>query len=492
MNNTKIYSDIEARTNGDVYIGVVGPVRVGKSTFIKKFMETLVLPEIENEGERKRAQDEMPQSAAGATVMTTEPKFIPENSVKIKVGDSVSLNVKMIDCVGYIVEGAEGLTENGEKRMVMTPWSSTPLPFEAAAEIGTRKVIDEHATIGVMVTGDASFGSLSKEALKESERRVIADLKASKKPFVIVLNSARPDSDESIEEALNMEREYSAPVALVNCTEMGVEDIEHILELCLFEFPVTELRVKTPDWLTALDGGDELKSAVKDAMYQCAASVTSVASLHQAVEALTESEAITGARVVSTDLGSGRSTIEVSVDENAFYKALGKASGYEISGKKDLFSVIKRLGESGRRYERIKEALDSAEETGYGIVVPGIDDLVLEEPEIIKQSGGYGVKLKACADSIHMIKAKIKTEINPIVGSEKQSEEMVKFLLNEFRENPRALWESNMFGKSLYCLVNEGLNSKLEHMPADARSKIGETLQKIVNEGSNGLICIIL
>ena len=492
MNNTKIYSDIATRTNGDVYIGVVGPVRAGKSTFIKRFMEALVLPEIEDEAEKARARDEMPQSATGKTVMTTEPKFVPEKAVKVSLQGNVGLSVKMIDCVGYIVEGVGGLTENGEKRMVMTPWSASPLPFETAAEMGTKKVITEHSTIGIMLTNDGTVGELPREAFIESENRVIADLKACGKPFVIVLNSSEPDSERSIEIALELEKRHSVPVALINCLEMGIEEIEHILELSLFEFPVTELEIISPTWINSLSKSNPLRLGLESAMIETAERISNVASVHESVEELSDKEGIKWAGVAKTDLGTGKSRVEIKLDDTLFYKALSEKCGLNISNERELFEAVSDLGTTRDRFEKIKEALDTAESTGYGIVVPQIDDLILEEPEIIKQSGGYGVKLKACADSIHMIKAKIKTEINPIVGSEKQSEEMIKFLLNEFEENPRELWESNMFGKSLYCLVNEGLNAKLDHMPQDARDKIGQTLQKIVNEGSNGLICIIL
>lgn len=492
MNNTKIYSDIATRTGGDVYIGVVGPVRCGKSTFIKKFMEALVLPQIDNEAEKSRARDEMPQSAAGKTVMTTEPKFVPEKAVRIALPGNVGLNVKMIDCVGYIVEGAEGLTENGAQRMVMTPWSKTPLPFKEAAEIGTKKVIDDHSTVGIMITTDGSIGELPREAYEESESRVIADLKACGKPFVIVMNSANPYSDEAIELALTVEEKYSVPVALINCAQMNSEDIEHILELCLFEFPVTELCVSLPSWIDALDEKSPLKAEIIRSVSEAAESISTIASVHQSIEGLAKSEGISEAFVRSTELANGKSSAVIKIDNKLLYEALSEKCGIEIHDEKELFEAVRELGAAKMRFDKIREALDTAESTGYGIVVPGVEDLVLEEPEIIKQSGGYGVKLKACADSIHMIKAKIKTEINPIVGSEKQSEEMVKFLLKEFEENPRDLWESNMFGKSLYCLVNEGLNAKLDHLPQEARTKICQTLQKIVNEGSNGLICIIL
>ncbi len=492
MNNTRIYEDISSRTNGDVYIGVVGPVRTGKSTFIKKFMEELVLPNIENASEKMRARDEMPQSAAGKTVMTTEPKFVPEKAVEISLESGASLSVKMIDCVGYVAKGAEGLLEDGEERMVMTPWSSSPLPFEVAAETGTKKVIDEHSTIGILITSDGTFGEIPRESFEESEARITADMKKAGKPFVMVVNSAYPDSDESLTVALELEKKYSVPVALINCLELDKKDIEHILELCLFEFPVTEIEIETPSWIKALDDTSELKVRLEGAMLEAAEGITSVASIHAAAEAMAENEIIEKASVLKTELGTGKSVIKAEISDSLFYEVLSEKCNEEIATKKDVLEVMSELGEVKRSYDKIKDALKSAEEKGYGIVVPSVQDLSLEEPEIIKQSGGYGVKLKASADSIHMIKTKIKTEINPIVGSEKQSEEMVKYVLREFEENPLSLWESNMFGKSLHCLVNEGLTAKLDHIPDETREKIGEALQKIINEGSNGLICIIL
>ncbi len=492
MNNTKIYEDIKQRTNGEVYIGVVGPVRTGKSTFIKKFMEELVLPNIENGAERNRARDEMPQSASGKTVMTTEPKFIPENAVSVTLSDSNTMKLKMIDCVGYVVAGAEGLRENGDDRMVMTPWSSNPMPFESAAEMGTKKVIDEHSTIGILITSDGSFGEISRSAYEDGERKVIADLKKSGKPFVIVVNSATPDSDESVTVAMELEKTHGVPVALINCLELDKKDIEHILELCLFEFPVTELQIEVPDWIRALPEKNELKTNIEKILQECAEKITSVASIHSSVESMENCDIIDSASVVNTELGSGRTIVKINVGDLLFYEVISEYAGEEIKNKKELLEVLKTLGSTKKAYDKVADALKSADENGYGIVVPSVEDLSLEEPEIIKQSGGYGVKLKASADSLHIIKAKIKTEINPIVGSEKQSEEIVKYLLNEFEESPEKLWESNMFGKSLYCLVNEGLTSKLDHMPEETRKKIAESLQKIINEGSNGLICIIL
>ncbi|MBQ7897081.1 MAG: stage IV sporulation protein A [Clostridia bacterium] len=492
MNSSRIYEDISSRTSGDVYIGVVGPVRSGKSTFIKRFMEELVLPNIDSESERIRANDEMPQSASGKTVMTTEPKFIPEKAVGITLDEGACLNVKMIDCVGYVISGAEGLKEDGTDRMVMTPWSSSPLPFEVAAETGTKKVIDEHSTIGILVTSDGSFGDFKRSDYEESEERVIKDLKKTGKPFVIVVNSKYPDSDEGITVAMELEKKYDIPVALVNCLELNRSDIEHILELCLFEFPVTELKAEVPTWLNILPRESNIRGELESVLRNAAENITSVASIHDNIQKIGENEGIKSVNVIRTELGTGKSCVKIELDDSIFYKVISDRAGENITNQKELLKVLGELSDLKKSYDKVSDALKSVEEKGYGIVVPRVEDLSLEEPEIIKQSGGYGVKLKASADSIHMIKAKIKTEINPIVGSEKQSEEMVKYLLREFEENPIRLWESNMFGKSLHCLVNEGLTSKLDHMPEETRGKIAEALQKIVNEGSNGLICIIL
>ena len=492
MNNLRIYEDISSRTNGDVYIGVVGPVRSGKSTFIKKFMEELVLPNIKNDSEKIRAIDEMPQSASGKTVMTTEPKFVPEKAVGVALDDGAYLNVKMIDCVGYVISGAEGLKEDGADRMVMTPWSASPLPFEVAAETGTKKVIDEHSTIGILITSDGSFGDFRRSDYEESEERVIRDLKKTGKPFVIVVNSKYPDSDDSINASMSLEKKYGVPVALVNCLELDRSDIEHILELCLFEFPVTELKIEVPSWLKVLSRDNIIRAELEGVLRDAAENVTNVASIHNSIEKIAENNNVKSVINIKTELGNGRSTIKLELNDEIFYKVISDRVGENISSQKELLAVMGELSDSKKGYDKVAEALKSVEEKGYGIVVPSVEDLSLEEPEIVKQSGGYGVKLRASADSIHMIKAKIKTEINPIVGSEKQSEEMVKYLLHEFEENPIQLWESNMFGKSLHCLVNEGLTAKLDHMPEETRGKIAEALQKIVNEGSNGLICIIL
>ena len=491
MTQTSIYADIAERTGGDIYIGVVGPVRTGKSTFIKRFMDTLVLPGIEDEYSRDRARDELPQSAAGKTVMTTEPKFIPNEAVELHIGNT-SFRVKMIDCVGYIVPGALGHTENDEPRMVMTPWSDEPMPFETAAEIGTRKVINEHSTIGILVSTDGSIGELPRESFTEVERRVINELKAQNKPFVMVLNSANPSKAESIALAESLEAEYNIPVALVSCPELDEEDIRKILELVLTEFPVKELRFELPGWMTCLEGEHPLKTELFARIVSLSDGISKVGEIGRTFADFGENDYGTAINLAEIDLASGRAILDVTLPEESFYKIVCDKTGFEIDGEEALLSVLTDLAEMKRSYEKFAEAINQVNETGYGIVTPSVEDLSLEEPEIVKQPGGYGVRLRASAPSIHMIKADIKTEVSPIVGSERQSEDVVKFLLKEFEENPASIWESNMFGKSLYELVNEGLNAKLAHMPHDARMKLADTLRKIINDGSNGLICILL
>ncbi len=492
MAEHSIYKDIAERTGGDIYIGVVGPVRTGKSTFIKRFMESLVLPNITDGYSRDRARDEMPQSAAGKTVMTTEPKFVPDEAVTISVDDCSSLRVKMIDCVGYVVSEALGTIENGQPRMVHTPWQEEPMPFVEAAEMGTEKVIKEHSTIGMLITSDGTIGEISRESYVEAEERIVKELKELGKPFAMVLNSADPTSESSIALAYELEEKYGVPVALVSCIDLDAEDIRHILELVLSEFPVTEVRIKMPSWMSALDSDHRIKESVREAVEGCAAKVHKTGDVKGAFSTLAENEYVKSSVIEDIDLGTGKATIALSFDDALYYEVLSELGGFEIKDDRELVALLRELNEMKSRYERVAEALTMAEEKGYGIVMPTVDELHLEEPQIVKQSGGYGVKLSASAQSIHLIRANIETEINPIVGTEQQSEEMIKYMLREFEEEPSKIWESKMFGKSLYELVNEGLHTKLEHMPEDSRLKLSETLERIFNEGSGGLICIIL
>ena len=490
--NADIYSEIAKRTGGDVYIGVVGPVRTGKSTFIKRFMESLVLPNIENSFDRERAQDEMPQSAAGRTVMTAEPKFIPDEAVRVNLSDNVSARVRMVDCVGYMIPDAMGQTEDGGPRMVHTPWRDEPMPFAEAAEYGTRKVITDHSTVGIVVTGDGTVGEFPRQSYVSAETRVINELKVLGKPFAVIMNSADPSREESIRLATALEEEHGVPVALVSCLELSSEDVKHILEMILTEFPVKEIAVDVPAWLGALGEGHPIYESVKDGILGCGANIKRIADLKDAIRPLEDNCYVSSVALTGVDLGSGKARVSVNMPEELYYKTLGELTGFEITGEDTLVGLLRELSEMKRSYDKISKALNDVNNVGYGIVMPDVSELTLFEPEVIKQNGGYGVKLKASGPSIHMIKANIETEINPIVGTEVQAEELVERLKGEFEASPEALWESNIFGKTLSSLVSDGLDSKLSHMPPEARERLGQTLEKAINEGSGGLICIIL
>ena len=492
MAEHSIYQDIATRTGGDIYIGVVGPVRTGKSTFIKRFMESLVLPNIEQGYERDRARDEMPQSAAGKTVMTTEPKFIPDDAVAINLDGNASLQVKMIDCVGYLIPDALGTIEEGQPRMVHTPWQEAPMPFREAAEIGTHKVITEHATIGMLVTTDGSIGEIPRESYLEAETRVVDELKALGKPFAIILNSAHPSAENTIALAYELESKYQVPVALVNCLELDAEDIRHILELILHEFPITEITLHLPTWTKSLEENHPIRHSLHMAIRKCAERIRRVGDIADAFADMNENEYVKQCDISHLDLGTGKAHITITLEDGLYYEVLSELTGFSVNSEEELFRLMKELSEMKAEYDKVNSALQEANQNGYGIVMPDIEDLRLEEPVIVKQAGGYGVRLRAAAQSLHIIRANIETEINPIVGSEQQSEDLIKYMLKEFESDPKSIWESNMFGKSLYELVNEGLHTKLEHMPDESRIKLSETLERIINEGSGGLICIIL
>lgn len=487
-----IYSDIATRTGGDIYIGVVGPVRTGKSTFIKRFMDTLVLPNMDDAYKRERATDELPQSASGRTIMTTEPKFIPEDAVQIRLGEGASLRVRMIDCVGYIVPGSLGYIENEQPRMVKTPWFEEEIPFNMAAEIGTKKVISEHSTIGLVVTTDGSIGDIPREEYAEAEQRVVAELQALEKPFIVLLNSTDPAGAPAVQTAAALQAQYGVPVLPVNCLQMGEEEIRDILAQILYEFPLKEVRLDLPRWLMQLDRGHWLRTAVTDAVRQAAASLHRVRDTALLKDAMDACPYLQSARVTQTQLSSGSARVAADVPQPLFYKVLTESTGIAITDDQTLLRELCALAAVRKEYRRLRTALDEVDATGYGIVMPTPDELELEEPEIMRQGGRYGVRLRACAPSLHIMKANIHTEVAPIVGSESQSEELVSYLLREFEENPSKIWDSNIFGKSLHDLVNEGLHNKLYKMPADARMRIQETLERVINEGCSGLICIIL
>lgn len=487
-----IYQDIATRTGGDIYIGVVGPVRTGKSTFIKRFMEEVVLPQMEDGNEKMRATDEVPQSGSGRNVMTTEPKFVPDNGVRIEIENGIGFRVKLIDCVGFPIPDAGGLDEDGKSRMVNTPWSKEPLPFEEAAVLGTQKVIQEHSTVSVVVTTDGSIGEISRDSYVQAEENIIQQMRKAGKPFVIILNSIHPDHKETQGLGSILEEKYSVPVLVKNCFTLKEQDVLDVLSKIVLEFPIEEIQVKIPSWIKTLSADHKLKVQILSELDKRFAKIRKTGDITSSIDQLKEVSMFSSVSTASSDLGTGRIKMEICIKQEIFFEVLSEESGMEIRGEDDLITKFSTMAETKNRYDRISEALKQVDETGYGIVAPSLEDLMLEEPEIVKQTGGYGVKLKASAPSIHMIRANIQAEISPIVGSERQSEDIVKFLLKEFEEDPKEIWQSNMFGKSLYELVNEGLNTKLNHMPQDARDKLGETLQKIINEGSGGLICIIL
>ena len=492
MEGYNVYRDIAERAGGDVYIGVVGPVRTGKSTFIKKFMDLLVIPNIENVYSAERARDELPQSAAGRTIMTTEPKFIPNEAVEISLGDNARLRVRRIDCVGYIVDGSLGYIEDDVPRMVNTPWFDEPIPFHDAAELGTKKVITEHSTIGLVVTTDGTITEIDRNDYIDAENRVIDELKSINKPFVILLNSANPGSESAKQLKCELEAKHGVPVILVNCQELGAEDVSKIVETVLFEFPVREIKITLPGWMGRLGREHWVKKEMLKKASECAVDIEKIRHTRSLAEGMNCCENVRECRICGMDLGRGDVLMEVIPPENLFYKVLGESTGFEIEDEEKLMSLMSELSVVKSKYDRISAALADVNEKGYGIVSPATDELTLDEPKIVKQGGKFGVKLKASAPSIHMIKADIETEVSPIVGTEKQSEELVHYLLEEFENDPAKIWESNIFGKSLYELVNEGLHNKLSKMPDESRNKLRETLERIINEGSGGLICIIL
>lgn len=486
MADNGIYKDIATRTGGNIYLGVVGPVRTGKSTFINSFLASAVIPRIENEYDKARATDEAPQSAAGRTVMTTEPKFIPDEAVRIDLGDGVSFNLRLIDCVGYMVEGALGATEDGEARMVRTPWSEEEIPFETAAEIGTRRVIDQHSTVAVLVTTDGTICDIPRESYVPAEERAAAELKAAARPYAIILNSAHPESHEARELAEELEKKYGAPVALLDLTAINEGDVREILALILHTFPIKRLTFRLPEWTDVLPREHRIHTEARERVEAIAASCETVGDVDKALPFYD------GIVMTSLNMGDGSAELRIEATEEDYYSVISELCGREVGTGKELLRELRVLADASREYARVASALKDVNEKGYGIVMPAPDELTLEEPCITKHSGGWGVKVSASAEAIHMIKTDIKTEICPVVGSEEQTEEVVKYLTDELSEDPKRVWESNLFGKSLYDLVNDGMNAKLINLPSDAREKLGETLERVVNEGANGLICILL
>ena len=492
MEERNIYKDISQRTNGDIYLGIVGPVRTGKSTFIKRFMDTLVIPNIPTDEQRERANDELPQSSAGRTIMTTEPKFIPENAVEVQLEGNAKFRVRMIDCVGYIVPSALGYIEDEAPRMVKTPWFEEAIPFDMAAEIGTKKVITDHSTIGLVITTDGSVSDIDRSEYELAEERVINELKEINKPFIVLLNSVSPELQSVRQLAKKLSEKYGVPVEPVSCMELDENEIKRILARVLFEFPVKEIKINMPKWVNSLEKNHWLRSELFNVIKSGAENAVKIREVSDIADNISNCKYIRLSETSAVDLGTGHAGMKIELEPSLFYKVLGEKTGFEVADEGELLSSMSELAQIKKRFEKVQEAYDDVCETGYGIVMPSMEELTLEEPEIIKQNGRYGIRLRANAPSVHMMKTTIKTEITPIVGSEQQSEELVSYLLREFEEDPSKIWESHIFGKSLHDLVNEGLHNKLQRMPLDARNKLKETIERVINDGCNGLICIIL
>ncbi len=487
-----IYEDIALRTGGDIYLGVVGPVRTGKSTFIKRFMEQLVVPNITDEFQKQRAIDELPQSAAGKTIMTAEPKFIPEEAVSITLSDNATFRVKLIDCVGYIVPSALGYIENDMPRMVMTPWFDRQVPFNMAAEIGTKKVISDHSTIGIVITTDGTFGELERNEYVNAEKRIIDELKELGKPFIVLMNTADPKAESALNNASALQAQYGVPVLTVNCIELNEQDIKEILSLLIYEFPVKCVGFELPQWIEALSDTEPMKQKIYSTITEKCASISKIKEINAYRDSLPDGEYILSAHTESTDLGKGSVLLKLNIPQKFFYEILSQRSGLKINNDADIMKTLMSLAKKESDYDRFAGAIKEAQATGYGIVNPEKYEFSWDQPEIIKQGGRFGVRLKACAPSIHIIRADIETEVAPIVGTESQSKDLIDHLLSKANDDPSLIWESDIFGKSLYDLVNDGLQTKLTKMPAQAREKMQETLQRVINEGTDGLICIIL
>lgn len=455
-------------------------------------MDLVVLPNIQNTHKRERARDELPQSAAGRTIMTTEPKFVPNEAVEITIGDNLKLKTRLVDCVGYLVNNALGYMENEVPRMVKTPWSDEEMPFEIAAEIGTKKVITEHSTIGILVTTDGSITEIPREDYVEAEERVVKELKELNKPFVIVLNTNNPYSDYTKELSRTLEDKYQVAVIPTDCTNLNMEDVNDIFGKILYEFPVERINLNFPGWVDGLDDEHPLKQELYTNIKEAFKNTNAVKNINVGIEKINSTEIVKQTTIKEINLGNGSVSLEITLQEELFYQVLTEITGVDVQNEVDLFSTISNLASVKKEYDKVAVALEEVKQKGYGIVTPTMEELILDEPEMVKQGSRFGVRLRAKAPSIHMIRADIETEVSPIVGSEKQSEELVNYLLSEFENDPIKIWESNIFGKNLHELVNEGLQNKLSRMPEDAQEKLQETLERIINEGSGGLICIIL
>ena len=491
MENKDIIKNIGARTNGDLYLGVVGAVRTGKSTFIKKFIENLVVPNIEDEIEKKRCLDEIPQSAQGKMIMTTEPKFVPSNSATINI-DNFTCNVRLVDCVGYIIEGSTGYEDENGPRMVKTPWYEEEIPFVEAAEIGTEKVIKDHSSIGIVVTTDGSFGDINRSNYVDAERRVIEELKSIGKPFIIILNSSKPNNPDTIELRNNLEEEYNVPVLLMSIENMNENDVYSVLRESLFEFPISEVKVNIPDWIGYLNPNNDIKKEYIEKIKESVVSVDKLRDIESITEHFSDSEIIKSAYISNVDYETGTVTITLEAPDSLFNTVLKSTIGFEVKTKADLLKIFQDYSESKNEYDQIKEALKMVRATGYGVASPTLSDMKLETPEIIKQGSRYGIKLKAVAPSIHMIRVDVESTFEPIIGTEIQSKQLIDYLMKDKETDPNAIWKSEIFGRSIDNIVKEGIQAKLSLTPEAARYKLQQTLTKLVNKGSGNLFAIVI
>lgn len=492
MQANELYRDIAERTQGDIYIGVVGPVRTGKSTFVTKFMEKLVIPGIENAHIRARMLDELPQSGSGRTIMTTQPAFVPSVAADVRLPSDHRVRIRLVDSVGYLVNGALGTQEGEAARMVQTPWSEKEITFEQAAEIGTQKVIGEHSTIGIVITTDGTVTDIPRESYVSAEKRAVDELKTLHKPFAVLINSKYPTMPETELLRKSLEKAYGVPVIAKNIAQIEESDICQILEGILNQFPVCSMILQTPEWLSALDDKHWLVDHLQKSIKENAAEYMKIEEIEAFADLLQNNAYIDEATVKEAGHGCGNAVIQLSMKEGLFNQILAEQCGTEISSDAHLLSLMRELVTAKKEYDRVSQALHSVRETGYGLVPPLLDEMTLQEPEIMKQGGKFGVRLRASAPSLHMIRVDINTEVSPVVGSEQQSEELIRYLMDGFEQDTKKLWESNLFGKPLSELVREGLSNKLMHMPSDAQLKIQQTLERIINDGSGGMICILL
>ena len=493
MEQFEIYSDISARTGGDIYVGVVGPVRTGKSTFIKKFMDNVVLNNLADTADKQRMIDELPQSGNGKIIMTTQPKFVPNNAVKVNFNEELSANVRLVDCVGYFVPGAEGnLTSDGNMRMVKTPWQETEMTLEQAAEIGTKKVIEEHSTIAVLVTTDGSFTDINRLAYISAEERVAKELTSAKKPFIILLNTSKPTDEQTQKLVKSLEEKYNAPAVALNIEKMSSADFNLVLEKVLYEFPVRQINVDMPKWVRALPDTDELLQDVFSTLQTKTEQVVKMKDYTIVTGLFDDDTRFNGFVLDKIDLAKGTLTYKLDVNNNEFYSLLSRQCGVEIVDDFYLMSYMKHLTHAKQEYDKIKAALEQVKETGYGIVNPTMSELKLEEPEIVTKGGSSGVKLKASAPSLHIMRVDVETEVCPALGNMEQSQAFAEYMLGEFENNPQNIWNTNMFGKPLSSLVKEGIDAKVNNVPEEAQVKMRKTLTKIVNERKGGIICILL